>query len=133
LIAFLAGQDGLFQQVFAASDPDLLVINLDDVDEGLHVGFSEWYRPGGEVLAHCAAKTFDQFRTDLNLRCMLFLEALQSDFGTISIRFERVESVGQNLVDVRQPFFDEPVKPTQLVPCIGYLPLQCDQARIETL
>ena len=41
-------------------DPDAVVVDLDDVDEGLKVGLAERHRTDAEVFPHGPAKAFDQ-------------------------------------------------------------------------
>jgi hypothetical protein len=53
-----AGQDRSFEHIFAAFDPDLGIVDLDYVDEGLQIGLPK--RNGAKVLAHAATELFKQ-------------------------------------------------------------------------
>src|SRR5262245_30250404 len=51
-LAVLASDDGSLEHVLAAFDPDLAVVDLDDIDKRPHVGLSKWHSPAGEMLLH---------------------------------------------------------------------------------
>ena len=52
------GQNRFFQHILATFDPDLRVIDLDDVNQRAKVGLPERSRSRRQVFAHCAAKGF---------------------------------------------------------------------------
>jgi hypothetical protein len=53
-----AGQDRSFEHIFAAFDPDLGIIDLGHVDQGLQISFAEWNRSRGHILTHAATELF---------------------------------------------------------------------------
>jgi len=83
----LAGDDGLFDQVLASLDPNIVVVDLDGGDEGLQVGFAERHRPVGEVLLHHATETLDERRIDPDLGRQMLLGSFQ---GGVVAQLEHV-------------------------------------------
>src|SRR5262245_31420954 len=55
-----SGKDGAFKYVLTAFDANLVVVHLDDVDEGLQVGLSERHRASGELLTHTTAEPLNE-------------------------------------------------------------------------
>ena len=94
----LVCKNGLLKKVLASLYTDMVVIDFNDIDESLKVSLAEGHRAGAEILAHGPTEIFDQRRIDPDLRGQMLLGLFQSCFGTVPIRFERVQSIFEYLI-----------------------------------
>lgn len=62
------GHNGGFQNVFAAHDPDVMVVDFDAVDNRANIGLAEGDFAGGQFVAHGLAKALDRCRAEINDR-----------------------------------------------------------------
>src|SRR5262245_63335561 len=67
-IGGLSNKDGAFQQLFAASDANVVIVDLDGVNKRLQVRLSEWHRSNSELLAHATAEPLNERRINANFR-----------------------------------------------------------------
>src|SRR5262249_11020680 len=79
-LAVLASHDGSLEHVLAAFDPDLAVVDLDDIDKRPHVGLSKWHSPAGEMLLHHTS------------RCPLWADTVEKGFSDPTKRNHRIRT-----------------------------------------
>src|SRR3954452_4356520 len=64
----LSGKDGVLKNILAALDAYLMVVHLDDLDEGLQVRFPKGHRSAGELLTHATTEPLHKRRIDTDER-----------------------------------------------------------------
>ena len=99
----LGGQNGLFEQVLASLNPDLPIVELDDINDRPYVRLPEGYRPRAQVLTHHAAKALDCRRIDVYQGRELLFGTLQRSLRPIMVGFERVQPISEHVVQVCSP------------------------------
>src|SRR5262249_8475070 len=89
----LAGKDCAFEHILAASDANLVIVHLDDVDEGLQVGLSERHRTRGELLTHTAAESLNECGINADCRSDVRLGGVKRSFCPVALGLEAVEPI----------------------------------------
>src|SRR5262245_18567970 len=103
-----SGKDGAFKYVLTAFDANLVVVHLDDVDEGLQVGLSQRHRASRELLTHTTAEPLNERGINADLRRYMRLGGLER--RAVAIGLEAVEPILKYVIDVRHPVLDQPIE-----------------------
>jgi hypothetical protein len=129
----LRGKDRAFEDLFAAFDANLIVVDLDDIDQRLQVGFAEGYRSRRELLSHAATEALDECGIDLDVGTNLRLDCVQRSFRAIAIGLEAVEPIFEHVIEVGQAILDQLIETLELFFRIAHLPLQGHDAVAHAL
>ena len=108
-----AGQNGSFNHILAALDPNLRVIDLDDVDQRAKIGLPEWRRSCCQVFTHGASKAFDQGRVDADVHPLAGFCHFEGRPRAVTISLETIEPLLQDVIEIGHSVFHKAVQPLE--------------------
>src|ERR1700704_1029072 len=96
----LSGHDSSLKHVLTTHNPNTVIIDLDEVDEGLQIGLSERYRSVRELLPPPATEPVNERGIDADCGGNLNLGSLERSLCAVAIGLEVVESILEHVIEI---------------------------------